>query len=153
MAYVQFSDGVNLSRAARCTVIQIASDSRPTDGLPSTWMTTNFGTIEVGAAGSNRHPDSDPDGDGLNNRLEFFFNTNPNSAASPPSWFSYDHANRKLTLTPLQFAPFALQSSSNLTTWNTEALTISLYTPVPLTLDTSDDSAASRMFYRALLAP
>lgn len=153
IAYVQFSDGVNLSRASRCTVIQIASDSRPTDGLPSAWMTANFSTIEAGAVGSNRHPDSDPDGDGLSNRLEFFFNTNPNSAASPPSWFSYDHGNREITLTPLRFAPFAIQSSSNLTTWNTRVLTTSLYEPVGLTVDTSGDAAVSGMFYRALMSP
>jgi hypothetical protein len=153
LAYVQFSDGTNLSRAARCTIIQIASDSRPTDGLPSSWMTANFGTIEVGAVGSNRHPDSDPDGDGLSNRLEFFFNTNPNSAASPPSWLAYDHANRKLTLTPQRFAPYALQSSSNLSDWSTEAITTSLYTPVITPLDTSADVAAPKMFYRALMTP
>lgn len=153
IAYVQFSDGVNLSRAARCTVIQIASDSRPADGLPSTWMTTNFGSIDVGAVGSDRHPDSDPDGDGLSNRLEFFFNTDPKSAASPPSWFSYDHANRRATLTPLQFAPFAVQSSSDLTNWNTKVLTTSLYTPATLTVDTSSDVPASKMFYRALMSP
>ncbi|QJE98040.1 matrixin family metalloprotease [Luteolibacter luteus] len=152
-AYVQFSDGVNLSRAARCTVIQIASDSRPSDGLPNIWMSDNFGTIEPGAVGSDRDPDSDPDGDGLSNRLEFFFNTNPKSAASPPSWFSYDHANRRITLTPLRFAPFAVQSSSNLTNWNTKMLTTSLYTPVVQTLDTSADVPSSKMYYRALMSP
>jgi len=158
-AYVQFSDGVNLSRAARCAVIEILSDNRPADGLPNSWLTTYFGNTLPGGVSEDgvyddRHPNADPDGDGLTNRTEFFYNTNPIDPASPPPAMSYDHAARTLTFTPQRFAPYRIQASTGLSGWSTRALSATTYgTPAPLPFDTAADGSAPRMFYRALLAP
>lgn len=95
-ASVQFSDGVNSSRAVTCVITGYSNDSTPSDGLPDSWMTDNFGTTAVGAIGSGRNPDDDPDKDGLTNRVEFYLNTNPNSASSGPVKATYDHALRRV---------------------------------------------------------
>ena len=152
-AYLQIGDGVNLSRAARCSVIQILGDSRPVDGLPNSWMTTHFGTIEPGAAGTPRHPDSDPDNDGLSNRTEYNLNTSPISAASPgPGALTYNHASRDLVLNPLRFAPYRIQASTDLVNWTTRALFTTSEVPSPVTYDTEQDLSA-KTFYRALPTP
>lgn len=152
--YVQFSDGVNLSRAAMCKVIQIPSDSRPADGLPNAWMTTNFGSTEPGAVGTPKHPDSDPDLDGLSNRTEYNLGTNPVSSMSPPpSALSYNPSAATLTLNPLRYAHYRIQSSPDLINWTTKALYLTSKQPVPVTFDVSDGAPQSKLFYRALAAP
>lgn len=114
MARVQLSDGVNRSRVARFTVVGFHSDSTPSDGLPNDWMNNNFGTTVVGSVGSGRHPNDDPDGDGLTNRLEFHMNTNPNSRQSGPVTPVYDAVTRTLSFTPVRFVPYWAESSTTL---------------------------------------
>jgi Matrixin len=112
-AEIQFSDGVNLSKAIRCSVVAMANDSTPADGLPNTWMTANFANNTVGALNSNKHPDSDPDKDGLTNRTEFMLGTDPNSAASGMPQPTIDSSGQ-LNFTPIRFAPYVIESSTTL---------------------------------------
>ena len=113
-AVIQFSDGTHTSRAARFTVVGLFADQTPSDGLPDDWMIANFGSNAAGAPGSGRHPNDDPDKDGLSNRLEFQLNTNPNNAASGPVAPVYDAATRRFTFTPVRFAPYWVESSATL---------------------------------------
>lgn len=113
-ATIQFSDGVNLSRAVQCRVVEFLTDTTPSDGLPDSWMTTHFGTTAVGLLNSGRHPNDDFDKDGLNNRLEFYLNTDPKSASSGPVIPTYKAATRQLSFTPLRFAAYRVESSSTL---------------------------------------
>jgi len=113
-AILQVSDGVNTSRVARCTVVGVYADRTPADGLPDDWMTANFGTTAVGALGSGRYPDDDPDGDGLSNRLEFQLNTDPNDRLSGPVTPVYDKATNQLRFTPVRFARYRIESSTTL---------------------------------------
>jgi Matrixin len=152
--YVQFSDGVNLSRAARCTVIEIAGDSTPADGLPNTWMTDNFGSTAPGAAGAINHPDSDPDLDGLTNREEFVLNTNPKSAASGQAAVSYNHATRQFTLDPIRFANYVIESApSPAGPWTARQVMTRFTATGTHVTDFSSDPAATRGFYRAKTGP
>jgi hypothetical protein len=113
-AVVQFSDGTNLSRAAVCTVPAIYSDSTPADGLPDSWMTANFGSKSTGGPGSGRHPDDDPDKDGLSNRGEFYQGTDPKSANSGRLSPSFNASTRELVFTPQRFAPYFIEATPSL---------------------------------------
>lgn len=152
VANVQISDGVNLSRVARYTVVEIAGDSTPSDGLGDTWMTTYFGSTVVGAVGASRHPDSDPDKDGLTNRVEFFLNTNPNSAASGPGKPVYNPATRQLTWTALPFTNYWVESSTNLSTWSLRGMN-TLYASSGSLTRTFSGTAPTREFYRLVIGP
>ncbi|WP_035614467.1 matrixin family metalloprotease [Haloferula sp. BvORR071] len=155
LAYFQVSDGTNLSRAARCTVIQIDTDSKPTDGLPNNWLTTYFGNINAVAEGDPSHPLSDPDGDGLNNREEYNLGSNPLDGGSPAQWVSYDPAQSKVTVTPSRFATLQLQESTDLRTWTTRCITCTASAvPLPITLDATPPSEDSKMkVYRVIPLP
>ncbi len=154
-AYVQFSDGVNLSRAATCTVIGYFSDTTPTDGLPDDWMLANFGTKSVGAINTGRNPADDPDRDGLDNRTEFYLNTNPNSPASGPVLPAYNFATRQLAFTPVRFAPYAVESSTTLApgSWTLRRLDTVYTVPGLLEIDLSDAPPPAREFYRLATGP
>lgn len=152
-AYVQFSDGVNLSRAAKCAVIELSTDSSPSDGLPNNWMNAHFGTTTPGAAGTSRHPDSDPDGDGLTNRLEFLLGTDPNSSSSGPAAFAYDHITRRTSLEGVRFAPYRIESApSPAGPWTVRRLGTS-WLPGTIVSDLSSDPEPAREFYRAITGP
>lgn len=154
-ATIQFSDGVNLSRGTSCVVIGFSYDSTPADGLPDSWMTTNFGTTDVGVLGSGRNPADDPDHDGLNNRTEFYLNSNPNSAASGPVHPIYDFASRQLGVTPLRFAPYAVESSTSLApgSWTLRRILTDYAVPTPQQIDLSDGPQPTREFYRLATGP
>ncbi|OYV04685.1 MAG: hypothetical protein CFE26_15560, partial [Verrucomicrobiales bacterium VVV1] len=151
-AIVQFSDGVNLSPEVRYNVVEIAGDGTPSDGLGDNWMNTYFGSNTVGATGSNRHPDSDPDGDGLSNRVEFYLNTNPNSAASGPVKPVYNHSTRQMTWTPLPFATYWIESSSDLGTWSLRG-TSTLYATSGSLSKTFSGITPTKEFYRLVTGP
>lgn len=153
-ALVQFSDGVNLSRAAVCAVVGFQADTTPSDGLPDDWMMANFSTTTPGATGSGRHPDDDPDKDGLSNRVEFYLNTNPNLASSGPITPSYDHAARRITFSPVRFAPYSIDSSSVLSpgSWTTRRLGTIYQAAGPMTR-AFGESTPSKEFYRVVTGP
>lgn len=152
---IQFSDGVNLSRGTNCIVIGYSLDTTPADGLPDSWMIANFNTKVVGALGSGRNPTDDPDHDGLNNRTEFYLNTNPNSAASGQVHPTYDFSSRQLSVTPLRFAPYAVESSTNLApgSWTLRRITTDYSVPISQKIDLSDGLQPAREFYRLATGP
>ena len=154
-ASLYLNDGVNLSRAIKCVVPGFARDTTPSDGLPDTWMITNFNTTAVGAVGSNTHPDSDPDKDGINNRIECYLGTNPNSAASGAVKPTYDPATRRLSWTPVRFAPYAVESSSTLTanSWTLRRLGTLYQSSGSLTFDFVGNLLPAKEFYRVATGP
>jgi hypothetical protein len=155
-AIVQFSDGTNLSRAAVCLVSSIYQDTTSSDGLPDSWMIANFGTKNVGAVGSGRNPNDDPDKDGLTNRMEFYLRTNPNSAASGKLTTTYDHATRSFTFTPQRFAPYVIEASTTLAagSW-TPRRTVTRFDTSTSALSTPVDPASTptQEFYRVVVGP
>lgn len=153
-AMVQFTDGTNLSRVAVCQVSSIYQDTTPSDGLPDSWMIANFGTKTVGTVGSGRHPNDDPDKDGLTNRMEFYLRTNPNSAASGKLTTTYDSATRSLVFTPQRFAPYVIEASTNLTTW-TPRRTVTRFdeTTSPLSIPVNPSPQPANEYYRVVVGP
>jgi hypothetical protein len=154
-ALVQFSDGVNLSRAAVCSVVGFAADTTPSDGLPDSWMIQHFGTKVVGALGSGRHPDDDPDHDGLSNRIECYLNTNPMLASSGPVQPVYQHSTRRVTYTPLRYASYRVESSSTLASgsWTLRRFGTRYQESGSLTHDFSEDPVLQKEFYRVVVGP
>lgn len=155
-AIVQFSDGVNLSRAAVCTVSSIYQDTTPSDGLPDSWMLANFGTKAVGAVGSGRNPDDDPDKDGLTNRIEFYLRTNPNSAASGRLTPTYDHATRQLSFTPQRFAPYVIEASGSLASgsWAPRRLVTRFDTSTSVySIPVDPATSPAQEYYRVVVGP
>ena len=154
-ASIYLNDGVNLSRAITCVVPGFARDTTPSDGLPDAWMTANFGSTAVGAVGSNQHPDSDPDKDGLCNRIECYLGTNPNSAASGPVKPTYDPITRRLSWTPARFAPYAVESSSTLTanSWSLRRMGTLYQSSGTLTFDFVGNALPAKEFYRVATGP
>ncbi len=151
-AVYAFSDGTNLSRYATCIMTGFSNDSTPSDGLPNAWMTANFGSTAVGAVGSGRNPADDPDKDGLNNRVEWYLNTNPNSAASGPVKPIYTHSSRQLTYTPVRFAPYWVESSSDLSSWTLRRVGTVYQSSGTLT-STFGGTAPAKEFYRVVTGP
>jgi len=154
-ATIQFSDGVNLSRVVNCVVVGFSSDTTPADGLPDGWMSSNFGTTAVGALGSGRNPEDDPDKDGLTNRVEFYLNSNPNSASSGPTKPVYNHATRQLGYTPVRFAPYWIESSSTLASgsWTLRRVGTLYQASGTLSSDFSGNAAPVKEFYRVATGP
>lgn len=154
-ASVQFSDGVNTSRAANCIVQSFSNDSTPGDGLPNAWMTANFSTTTVGALNSGRHPNDDPDKDGLTNRTEWYLRTNPNSTASGPVKPVYNHASRRISYNPVRFAPYWIESSSTLTggSWTLRRVASVSQANGSLTSDFTGSTTPAKEFYRLATGP
>ncbi len=151
-AVYAFSDGTNLSRYASCIMTGFSNDSTPSDGLPNAWMTANFGSTAVGAVGSGRNPADDPDKDGLNNRVEWYLNTNPNSAASGPVKPTYTHSTRQLSYTPIRFAPYWIESSTSLSSWTLRRVA-TLYQSSGTLSSTFSGTAPAKEFYRVVTGP
>ena len=149
-ADVVFSDGINQSRPIRYTVIALNQDTTPSDGLPDNWMTEHFETTAPGTIGSNRHPDSDPDGDGLSNRLEFCLNTDPNNPQSGPVAISFVAGSRKLNFRPQRFAPYFIESSNNLQagSWALSRISATDQDATDISVDFSLDPVGTMRFFR-----
>lgn len=147
------SDGVNQSAIYTFNITGFHRDSFTSDGLPNSWLQTHFGDMTVGPVGSARHPLSDPDGDGLDNRTERYLGTSPVDPKSGPAKMTFDAATGTLTLNPLRFAPYAIEASSSLGSWNTRSLVASASSPATVTIPVTADTAQPRMFYRARLVP
>lgn len=152
LAYFQVSDGVNLSAKQKFVITGYHFDGSPTDGLPNSWLTTYFGNTTPGAVGTPRHPDSDPDGDGLSNRVERYLGTDPTQASSGLPKLTYNRAAKTLSFTPMRFFPHVVESSSNLSTWTNRLPAGSFDVPAVTTLDVSAD-AGPRIFYRLNVTP
>lgn len=154
-ATFQFSDGVNLSRPAKCRIIGLLRDTVPSDGLPDSWMQTHFGNSAAGVPGSGRHPNDDPDGDGLSNRIEFYLNTHPKLAASGRVKPSYDPLTRQLRFTPVKYAPYWIESSPTLSanSWTTRRAGLLFQSSATLASDFSGEFAPAREFYRVVTGP
>ena len=149
-ALIQFSDGTHTSRATRFTVVGLFADQTPSDGLPDDWMIAHFGSNAAGALASGRHPNDDPDKDGLSNRLEFQLNTNPNNAASGPVAPVYDAATRRFTFTPVRFAPYWIESSATLETnsWVLRRLATTYQAGENISADFAGEALPQKEFYR-----
>ena len=152
LAYFQVSDGVNLSPKQKFIITGYHYDGSPSDGLPDSWLTTYFGTTTPGAVGTPRHPDSDPDGDGLTNRVERYLGTDPTQPSSGLPKLTYDRAAKTLSFTPMRFFPHVVESSSNLSTWTNRLPVGSFDAPSMTTLDVSADTGA-KIFYRLNVTP
>lgn len=154
-ALVQCSDGVNTSRVMNCVVAGFSNDSTPSDGLSNAFMTAYWGSNAVGAAGSGKRPQDDPDFDGLSNRTECYLRTNPLSATSGPVTASYDAAARRLIFVPTRFAPYAVESSSTLlaNSWILRRLVTQYSASSSLSADFSGNVQPSKEFYRVTTGP
>lgn len=154
-ASVLFSDGVNASRSVSCNVVALLPDTTPSDGLPDAWMIQHFGTTAVGALGSGRNPDDDPDHDGLSNRVEFYLNTDPNLANSGPVHPSYQHSTRQLSYSPLRFAPYSVESSSTLAagSWTLRRVASLYQSSGTLTHDFTGAPTPQKEFFRVVTGP
>jgi hypothetical protein len=154
-ALVQFSDGVNLSRAVTCNVVGYSTDTTPSDGMPDDWMNLHFGTKAVGALGSGRHPDDDPDRDGLSNRVECYLNTDPHLASSGPVSPVYQHSTRRVSCNPLRFAPYWVESSSTLASgsWTLRRVGTHYQESGSMMYDFSGDPVLQKEFYRVVTGP
>jgi len=149
-AVIQFSDGTHTSRATRFTVVGLFADQTPSDGLPDDWMIAHFGSNAAGALASGRHPNDDPDKDGLSNRLEFQLNTNPNNAASGPVAPVYNAATRRFTFTPVRFAPYWIESSATLETnsWVLRRMATTYQAGENISADFAGEALPQKEFYR-----
>jgi hypothetical protein len=154
-ATLQFSDGVNTSPPVTCTITGFSQDTTPSDGLPDSWMIANFGGTAVGTVGSPNHPNSDPDQDGLTNRVEFYLNSNPKLASSGPLKPSYQHSTRQLTYTPVRFAPYWIESSSTLAngSWALRRVGTFYQASGTLSADFSGGATPAQEFYRIVTGP
>jgi len=150
-ASFQVSDGVNLSAKADFIITGYHRDSTPGDGLPDSWMMTYFGSTAMGAAGSPRHPDSDPDGDRLSNRNERYLGTNPLDAASglPKVTFRLG----QLSFTPIRCVPYEIESSSDLVTWTKRNQFTTFTAPALVPIDLTEPAGTKAMMYRIKIAP
>lgn len=154
-ATIEFSDVSGARSFVRCRVISFEPDRTPADGLPDAWMNRHFGSNAVGALGSGRHPEDDPDKDGLINRVEFYLNTNPNSASSGPVNLVYNHSTRELVYTPVRFAPYFIESSRTLDNGSfvLRKVATQFQANEELKADFNSTVAPDREFYRAVTGP
>jgi len=146
----RISDGVNLSAFHTLRVIGYRYDSTPSDGLPNSWMSTHFGSVAVGNLGDDNHPDSDPDGDGMSNRIEFIYGSDPHDASSYPPLMSYDHKNQTVSWNTINRMPYYLEYSEDMIRWN--QLKSSVGDGSRQSEDVSSPSQTQR-FYRIRLQP
>ena len=115
----RITDGINKSPHHFLRIVGFKRDTSPSDGLPDSWMSTHFATTSAGSPGDIHHPDSDPDGDGLSNRVEFAYGSDPNDFNSGNPNFEYDHENRTVSWQSIPYMPYILECSENLTDWTT----------------------------------
>jgi len=87
------------------------------------WRSQQFGyqNVLIDDAQSDWHPLSDPDGDGLKNRMEFFMDTNPLQSDNP---IALDAIGRKLTFPwnpKASNLDFIVSYSEDLVSWHSDA--------------------------------
>jgi hypothetical protein len=150
MISYRISDGVNLSAYQNLRVVGFHYDSTPSDGLPDSWMNTHFGSVDVGNIGDTNHPDSDPDGDGMSNRIEFLYGSDPNDPSSYPPLMTYDHQRQTVNWNTIKRMPYYLEYSENMSTWH--LLHSCLGTGERQSEDVSTPTQSQR-FYRIRLQP
>lgn len=151
--YFRFSDGTNTSPPYTLRITGFHYDTSTSDGLPNSWMSAHFGTTSPGAVGTDRHQDSDPDGDGVDNKTERYLGTDPNDAASGPPMVSFDPTAELLTLTPTRYATHRLQTSSDLQNWTNSTVFTQIDTPTSIDLDAPAPTTSEPVFYRFDFGP
>jgi len=150
--YFRLSDGTNSSPPYTFRITGFHFDSSPSDGLPNSWMTSNFGTTSPGSAGDDRHPDSDPDGDGVDNRTERYLGSDPNDAASGPPAVTFDSLAGTMQTTPTRFISYRFQSSIDLQNWTNESVFSQFDSPTSLSFDAPAPTEGGK-FYRFAFGP
>ncbi|NWK56852.1 matrixin family metalloprotease [Verrucomicrobiaceae bacterium N1E253] len=146
----RISDGTNLSAYHSLRIVGFNFDSTPSDGLPDNWMNTHFPGTGVGSVGDPNHPDSDPDGDGMSNRIEYIYGSDPNDPDSYPPKMSYDHINETVSWNSINRMPYYLECSEDMHTWTT--IHSCLGTGERLIKEISNPDNGQR-FYRIKLRP
>jgi hypothetical protein len=133
-AYVRSYDGTNASAFAYVDVLSLNSDSTGPggDGLPDNWMFTYFGSANP-AAGPNRGPHDDFDGDGYTNLEEYqmgfqswvtlvFTGASPVNGARNQRILNVTDST--ITFQAKPWEVYELEGSTNLTTWTPAAIPI-----------------------------
>lgn len=146
----RISDGINLSAIHTLRIIGFRNDSTPSDGLPDSWMNSHFGNTSVGLPGADNHPESDPDGDGMNNRIEFIYGSDPNNPLSYPPLMSYDHTTNTISWNTINRMPYYLECSEDMATWSIIHGRLGTGNRHTYHLDTPSDT---QRFYRIKLQP
>lgn len=144
------SDNTNLSAYQELRIVGFRLDNHPSDGLPDSWMNEHFGTTSVGSVGSDRHPDSDPDGDGLSNRIEFIYGSDPNDSDSYSPKMSYDHDAQTISWNTVKRMPYYVESSEDMDTWQPIHAVLGTDSRHTLQVDSPNHS---QRFYRVKLQP
>jgi len=151
--WVRFSDGVNCSPWTQVRVTAIFEDTRPAgaeDGLPDSWMSTYFGSINPSAGALSRAGD-DKDGDGLSNLTEFLLGTSPVDAASRLQMLSFDATTLQWSATP--YLLYTVESSSDLLMWTRFGNPTVPTTSIGQASGSFIPAATERRFYRVQFAP
>lgn len=117
-AFVRVSDGTNASPFAVVRVLSFQPDRFPggaSDGLPDDWMTGFFGSADP-AAGANRGPGDDFDGDGVSNLDEFRSGTDPTRADSVLKFTGGAQGRVEFNAQP--FDAYEIQGTTDFTNWS-----------------------------------
>jgi hypothetical protein len=113
----RFSDGLNASPWQPVTIVAYRRDTVPAngDGLPDSWMVTYFLNKDP-AAGPNRGPNDDYDGDGFTNLEEYRLGTNPTKGNSRFEITTLPGDGMRWVCRP--FALYAIESSTDGVNWD-----------------------------------
>jgi len=150
--YVRFSDGANASPFVQVRVISYQADVFPigaNNGLPDEWMTNYFGSADP-AAGPNRGPNDDADGDGISNLNEFLSGTNPTNAADALKITSITTSNLQWLARP--YDVYEVQGTTDFTNWFRVGNPV-LPTTAPAKLTNFFNPATNRLFLRIIRVP
>lgn len=135
------------------TVVQAGAPADANgDGLPDAWQVLYFGSTAAASA----QPTADPDGDGVNNLLEYRAGTAPNDPASVLRITSVASLSgtgeRQLRFPTLAQRYYAVQRTRELRNPEWSTFTNAVFgTGASLLFTDNTDPAASKMFYRVLL--
>jgi hypothetical protein len=141
----RYSDGVNSSPWQPVSVIAYRRDTMPAggDGMPDQWMIQYFQSKDP-AAGPNRGPNDDFDGDGLTNLEEYRLGTNPAKGISRFQVTVQPTGNLQWLARPGGL--YAIESSTDSTTWSFEQAVIP--SGIQATATGFRDPLAGRRFLR-----
>lgn len=120
--------------------IDLTNPDSDNDGLPDAWEMSNFGNLNATASGN-------PDGDDVNNLLEFLFGSNPNSASSgrPLTTVSPVTGGFQFSFPTISNRIYQPQVSTDLVSWSPVGGTIS---GDGSTKSVTDSTTGARRFYR-----